>query len=100
MNRRRLKIIEPAELELQDIYDYYEAESTNLGRLFINEFRRGVNRILQFPQAWPSIEKNIRKCTLKKFPFHIIYAVTEDLILILAIAHHRRKPDYWIDRLQ
>lgn len=100
MSKHRFQIIEPAELELQDIFEYYETESQNLGRRFIREFRRGIKRILQFPYAWPTIESNVRKCTLKKFPFHIIYAVTDELIMILAIAHHRRKPDYWIDRLK
>lgn len=100
MNSLRFQIIEPAERELQDIFDYYEAETERLGHRFIAEFRRAVQRIRQFPFAWPQLQGNVRKCILKRFPFHVIYAVTNELIIILAIAHHRRKPDYWIDRIK
>ena len=95
----RCKIIEPAELELNDAYEYYENELKGLGDRFIMSFRSAVNRILQYPEAWTLIEGNVRKCLLDTFPYYIIYAVSNDFIVILSIAHQHRKPDYWIDRL-
>lgn len=98
MNRKRFKIITEAELELDDAYDYYEYELEGLGKRFLEEFKRGVNRILNHPYAWSLVQDNVRKCVLKKFPYNIIYAIEENLIIILAIAHQHRKPYYWIDR--
>ncbi len=95
----RVKIIEPAEIELNDAFEYYENELDGLGYRFIDEFNDAVNRILKHPHAWSSVKNNVRKCILKKFPFKIIYAIHDKLIVILAIAHQRRHPDYWIDRL-
>jgi hypothetical protein len=42
----------------------------------------------------------IRKRSLKRFPYHLIYLVQNQELLILAIAHHKRDPFYWIDRLE
>jgi hypothetical protein len=35
-----------------------------------------------------------------RFPYHVIYLETGTHIRILAIAHDRRKPGYWTDRLK
>ena len=100
MNKKRFKILEQAELELDEAYDYYEYELQGLGEKFIEEFRRGIKRILNYPYAWSFIQDNVRKCVLKKFPYNIIYAIEDELIIILAVAHQHRRPDYWIDRLK
>jgi len=98
MSKMRFKILEQAELELDDAYDYYEYELEGLGQKFLEEFRGGINRILNHPYAWSPIQDKVRKCILKKFPYNIIYAIEEDLIIIIAVAHQHRRPDYWIDR--
>ena len=101
MSKIRLKkILGQAELELDDAYDYYEYELEGLGNKLLNEFMRGVKRILAHPYAWSLVKDNVRKCILKKFPYNVIYAIEDDTIIILALAHQHRRPDYWIDRLR
>jgi len=31
-----------------------------------------------------------------KFPYKLLYSVEKDHVLVIAIAHQHRKPDYWI----
>ena len=95
-----LKIIEPAEIELHDAFEYYEIQNPGLGKKFMEEFNKGISRIKQHPKNWTVVEGNVRKCILNKFPYNIIYAVENKLIVIIAIAHQRRKPDYWIERIK
>lgn len=64
MSERRFKIIEPAEIELDEAYEYYERELEGLGDRFLHDFRNAVNRIIQFPLAWSLILDNVRKCKL------------------------------------
>ncbi len=99
MSEKQLKIIQLAETELDDAFDYYEYELEGLGHKFLQEFRKGIKRILAHPYAWSPIQDNVRKCVLKKFPYTIVYAIEENSIIILALAHQHRQPDYWIDRL-
>ncbi len=53
-----------------------------------------------FPHAAPKTQiDGIRKKTVGKYEFHLIYEVQADTILFFAIAHKRRHPFYWIHRL-
>ena len=87
-----------ARQELEDAVRYYELEYSGLGRRFKEEVRKAALRIVEYPQAW-SIEKgDVRKCLLHKFPYKLMYSVEENYILVIAVAHQHRKPDYWVGR--
>jgi toxin ParE1/3/4 len=47
----------------------------------------------------PRIEGRVRSMSILDFPYKIIYAQSDDVLLIIAVAHHRRQPGYWRDRL-
>ena len=87
-----------ASQELEDAIRYYELEYAELGHRFKEEVRRAAFRIAQHPQAWSIERGDVRKCLLLKFPYKLLYSVEEDHILIIAVAHQHRKPDYWVGR--
>jgi len=95
----QFKILDQAESDLDDAYDYYEYELDGLGEKFLEEFKKAIKRILNHPHAWSPVQDNVRKCILTKFPYNIIYAIEDNMIIILAVAHQHRRPDYWKDRL-
>jgi plasmid stabilization system protein ParE len=95
-----LDIHEDADRELNDAADYYDAESPGLGTVFLDQLEDGYDRILDSPYATPEIESGIRKLVLAKFPYNLIYEADDDAVLILAVAHQRRRPHYWRDRRQ
>ena len=88
-----------ARQELADAVEYYRQISPRLGNSFVDEFESAVNRIISFPEAWPKLSKNTRRCRINHFPYGIIYAVERQNILIIAIMHLQREPNYWVDRL-
>ena len=87
-----------AKQEVDDAAHFYEMEFTALGQSFKEEAKKAVSRIVQYPAAWPVERGDIRKCMLHKFPYNLLYSVEEQHIVIIAVAHQHRKPDYWIDR--
>ncbi len=89
---------ELAHAELLDACDYYELEFSGLGKRFQQEIQQVINRIIQFPFAWPNEKNDIRKYLMHKFPYKILYSIEKNHLLIVAIAHQHRKPDYWVDR--
>lgn len=89
---------ETAESELNEAADFYELASPDLGRLLIDEIQRTVGRITEFPDSAPRIHGEIRKRSIARFPFSVIYSVHLNEIRILAIAHQRRRPFYWRGR--
>ncbi|MBN1190526.1 MAG: type II toxin-antitoxin system RelE/ParE family toxin [Dehalococcoidales bacterium] len=59
-----------------------------------------MERILQYPEAWPKISKRTRRCRTNRFPYGLIYQVREDRILIVAIIHLSRNPETLKRRLE
>ncbi|PRM99505.1 type II toxin-antitoxin system RelE/ParE family toxin [Aliarcobacter cryaerophilus] len=95
----KVLFLELAEQEFYDSQEYYEEHQTNLGNKFTSEVYNALKRIQKFPSMFIKVKKDIRKCIINKFPFNILYSIEGDIILVIAIAHHHRNPDYWIDRI-
>lgn len=87
-----------ARQEVEDAVRFYELEYSGLGRKFKEEVRKAALRIAAYPEGWSIERGNVRKCLLHKFPYKLLYAVDENHILIIAVAHQHRKPDYWFDK--
>lgn len=84
-----------AEAELLAAAEYYENLEPGLGSAFATEIETALNNILNFPAAWPVVDSGIRRCQTVKFPFGLLYDIVQDQIVILAVMHLSRSPDYW-----
>ena len=87
-----------AKTEFRAAIDYYEECEPGLGADFAIEVRSTIGHILSFPNAWPTLEENLRRCQVRRFPYGIIYSHDEGLIYILAVMHLHRDPNYWQER--
>ncbi|MCC5646856.1 type II toxin-antitoxin system RelE/ParE family toxin [Nostoc sp. CHAB 5824] len=88
-----------AEQELVDVASYYEEQNQGLGLDYLTEVEGAVNLLMRYPAAGVVVRGFVRRLILPKFPYSLLYRVVDDnLIRILAIAHHKRKPVYWIGR--
>jgi plasmid stabilization system protein ParE len=85
-----------ASLELEDAIAFYETELAGLGLRFKEEIKSSILRINEHPEAWSIERGEIRKALLHRFPYKILYAIERERIIILAIAHQHRKPNYWV----
>jgi len=93
-----------ARAELRSAALWYEQRRTGLGGEFIAEVAAALDRIGEaedsFP-AWPgthSASPPIRRATLQRFPYLIAFESREQAVLVLAVAHARRRPLYWLSR--
>ena len=84
-----------AEAELSAAIDWYEAQEPGLGRSFALEVTASMLRLLDFPDAWPVLEGEIRRCLVHRFPFGILYVLDHDDVLVLAVMHLHREPGCW-----
>jgi plasmid stabilization system protein ParE len=84
--------------ELEDAVRFYELEYAGLGRRFKEEVKKATLRVADYPKAWSIERGEVRKCLLHRFPYKLLYSVEEDHVLVIAIAHQHRKPDYWVGR--
>jgi plasmid stabilization system protein ParE len=89
-----------AEAEFLESVGYYESRVPGLGAAFIKEFEALAELIDHSPKGWQvELEPDIRKAPLQRFPLSILYREREDSVQILAVAHNRRRPLYWLGRL-
>ena len=72
---RQISIHETTEIELNDAADFYDIACPNLGSVFIDEVQRTIGKISEFPDAAPVVQGQIRKKSVAKFPYSIIYSV-------------------------
>jgi len=86
--------------ELEDAVRFYELEYAGLGRSFKEEVKKAALRVAEYPKAWSIERGEVRKCLLHRFPYKLLYSVEEDHVLVIAIAHQHRNPDYWVGRDQ
>jgi plasmid stabilization system protein ParE len=94
-----IQFLEAARDDLREAIRYYEAQRPGLGAEFRDEVRSALERIERFPEAWHPLSASTRRCRTHRFPYGIIYQVRPDEILIVAVAHLHRRPDYWKDRI-
>jgi toxin ParE1/3/4 len=100
----RLELHPEARAELRSAALWYDERRTGLGDEFIAEVSGTIDRIGNAPEsypAWPgmrAVEPLIRKATVQRFPYLIAFEQHEQHLLILAVAHAKRRPLYWLTR--
>ena len=91
---------EAAEEELLSEIAYLDTRAPGLARRFFAEVRRSEDLIGLFPEAGNEIASGIRRVILRRFRYSLIYSIDSQGALILAVAHHRRRPGYWLQRMR
>ena len=84
-----------AERDIADAFLWYRERNA----LAANGFRAEVFDVIEHiggsPLSRPADEDGNRFRVLKRFPYSVFYEVLGSTVMVLAIAHHRRKPSYW-----
>ena len=78
---------------------YETTASARLGTDFLDDVQRVIDRLRKYPQSGESIALDLRRTLLHRFPFSLIYTLEENAIVIIAVAHHGRRPGYWQSRV-
>jgi len=93
-----IEIVWEAENELHESIEYYEEIEAGLGVRLKEEVRQAIQWIRNNPLLPRIRPKGYRRVNLRAFPYYIAYFVNADTIWILAVAHGRRSPEFWLER--
>jgi len=88
-----------AEQELAEAASFYDSQVSGLGKDFVSSVEVAIEGIKRHPSAWPIVRPAIRRKRLARFPYALVYREYPDMIVVLAVMHLHRRPDYWADRL-
>jgi toxin ParE1/3/4 len=102
----RLELHPEGRAELRSAALWYDERRAGLGDEFIAEVSAAFDRVRAAPESyptWPSTQPadpRIRKATIQRFPYVIAFEEHERHVLVLAVAHSKRRPLYWLTRAQ
>ena len=95
----KLRQLSAATDELRDALSWYRQRNPRAAELLWIRVQEARHSVMLFPEAAPLIGPGLRRFILSGFPYDMIYAVHDSEIVILAIAHHSRRPGYWRTRV-
>ena len=94
-----------ATAELAAQLEWYDTRRSGLRADLLSELDAALARIAERPAMWPqwpsprAARAGVRAYTLRRFPFVLAHLVEGDTIFVVALAHTRRRPGYWLERL-
>jgi plasmid stabilization system protein ParE len=87
-----------ADSEMMAAAAFYEAQQQDLGKRFLSAVQESLHHIQINPNLYPVIHLDVRRCTTQTFPFNVLFRVIKDQIVVMAVMHQKRNPDYWKSR--
>ena len=92
-----VRLAEAAGQDLEEAFDYYQAVRAGLGVELLHEFRRGIDRVIEFPGAWQPMDDVYRRYRLHRFPYGIVYRADQraNEIVVVEFMHLKRTPADW-----
>lgn len=89
-----------ARADLLEAAQHYRERSPRIADEFLAEVERSARFVTRHPEASPQVRPDIRKRSLLKYPYSLVYVLEGDGVVVIAVAHHRRRPDYWHSRIR
>lgn len=84
--------------EYAEAVQYYVEQRAEVAQAFIDAVEDAIYRLRESPTRYISIDEDVRRCMTRRFPYGILYTIEQDYILILAVMHCSREPEYWKNR--
>ena len=84
--------------DYEQAFVWYSARGERVALDFEREIHRSLRLIAENPLQWPRYDARRRRIIVRKFPYSIIYEIINRRIMVLAVAHGRRRPYYWRER--
>lgn len=78
---------------------YYEERERGLGARLRAQSETASVSILGHPLFWREHPGGYRRVNLPGFPFYIAYFIRKERVIVAAIGHASRDPDYWKRRV-
>ncbi|MEB3331339.1 MAG: type II toxin-antitoxin system RelE/ParE family toxin [Synechococcaceae cyanobacterium] len=94
------RFVEAARREILAEVTYYQEVQIELATKFLESVEQATARALAYSMTGPPGAKGTRRVFLKDFPFALFYRPNDQGIIVIALAHHARRPGYWRDRTE
>ena len=97
--RMNARFIFDARAEFLAELAFYHRAEPGLGRRFAFAVHAAISRAVRYPSSGYEIDHGIRRVLVAGFPHAVVYATRDRELIVFAIAHTRREPNYWRKRI-
>src|SRR5689334_1676720 len=87
--------------DVEEVLAFLGQQDQKLVQKFEIDYRKALQRIRDFPQAWPKVGRKVRvKIVSKRFRYGIYYEYFKKMVFIGAVVQLSRHPSYWRRRFE
>lgn len=99
----KVRILADAVAEIESAIRYFNEQAFALGDRFLDDLEQTLGRIEAAANSFPELEtlpmsEPYRRALMKVFRYAVIFEILEEEVLVVAVAHTSRKPNYWLNR--
>lgn len=94
---REVRLEPEARAELREAMLWYDEQRPGLGEEFVSEIGATIEAISGRSESFPRVlgALGVRRALVHRFPYAVVFLVAQDLLIVLAVAHGKRRPLYW-----
>jgi plasmid stabilization system protein ParE len=96
----QVHFFEEADEEVEERRRWYREQSETAEAAFLRELDHAVGVVLDAPRRWPQYIAGTQRYVFSTFPYSLVYFVENETIQVVAVAHQKRRPGYWLKRLR
>jgi len=86
--------------DLAEAADWYRNSRSGLETEFLRDFQETWSTVERNPLQYQIVEREMRRAMLRRFPYSVMYVLSDDALLIVGCLHARRNPARWRERLR
>jgi plasmid stabilization system protein ParE len=87
-----------ADGDYRSAYAWYHEKGEQLAQAFEAAVDRAMSQIANAPHRFGQYDERHRQYLLRRFPYSIVYRFDATQVVIVAVAHAKRRPGYWRSR--
>ncbi|MEK7865584.1 MAG: type II toxin-antitoxin system RelE/ParE family toxin [Planctomycetota bacterium] len=81
--------------DLLQATEWYRKRSLTVAAGFHAEVDRALRIIAEAPERWPAFDQRHRRVLVRRYPYSLVYRIDSERVVVVAVAHGRRRPRYW-----
>ena len=97
--KQKLILRQEAEQDLAESHAWYEERVPGLGADFLASVEQALKSVQENPSQFPLIYRDIRRALIRRFPYGVFFAFSDQRISVLAVMHTAREPGKWRRRI-
>ncbi len=87
-----------ARVDFDESFDWYAERSAGAAIGFASAVDEAIAKIVADPGRFPAAFRGCRYCSLQQLPFRVVFREETNRLVVVAIAHAKRRPRYWHGR--